>query len=435
MMKYARVLLGHCPDTTTQVFIEYYTGRYRPHQDINVSETPQPGMSYAASAANATANAVQNLTSLLPLPYLTPSTNQSPREQPAEEQLDGKGPPSYAIPSPRTVFSAFVSHPDCFVTFLEAVLAASPDASNESDLKPTLLEMYLSMAALPSTSAIEAESLRAKAEALITTPESGAAIPSSTVLLLSHMANYSTGTTLMRERAALYLDIFRSHTSCGDTAGAIKCLHRYGAIHPDLYTAALTYFVSSARVLDEAGPNLGIVLDKVAELGLLAPLQVVQLLGSTSAATMGVLNEYLRKVLDRETRQLAIDQRQIAAFSKETEEARRELEELSTKPRIVQQGRCAACGATMDLPAVHFACRHSFHDKCLNLGAGDGKGAECVVCRAGNETVRAMRRARDEAADRGDVFMDALAKSGDRFGTIGEWFGRGVMLGGLEGGL
>lgn len=65
------------------------------------------------------------------------------------------------------------------------------------------------------------------------------------------------------------------------------------------------------------------------------------------------------------------------------------------------------------------------------------------------ETIRAIRRskyylhlrenleqfcadshfiAQDEQADRHDLFKAALADSKDKFATISEWFGRGVMV-------
>lgn len=93
-MKYARVILGHCPQPTTQLFIEYYTGQFR-----------------------------------------------SPEIKPEES------PPDYKIPKPRTAFSSFVDHPQEFITFLEALIKY-PDLKEEDkiDLYTTLFEMYLDTA-------------------------------------------------------------------------------------------------------------------------------------------------------------------------------------------------------------------------------------------------------------------------------------------------
>ena len=34
LMKYARVLIAHCPKEATKLFIQYYTGKYQPQQDV-----------------------------------------------------------------------------------------------------------------------------------------------------------------------------------------------------------------------------------------------------------------------------------------------------------------------------------------------------------------------------------------------------------------
>ena len=147
LMKYARVLLEHCPKDATQVFIDYYTGQYRPKKDTVLPSAPVP--------QGAAAIAVQNLTSFIPLPYrqisaaATPTTasNQQLSDAPAAEAEDASSPREYNIPKPRTAFSSFIDHSMEFVTFLEACLKqAYIEEGNKVDLHTTLFEMYLETA-------------------------------------------------------------------------------------------------------------------------------------------------------------------------------------------------------------------------------------------------------------------------------------------------
>ena len=115
----------------------------------------------------------------------------------------------------------------------------------------------------------------------------------------------------------------------------------------------------------------------------------------------------------------------IESYRTETEAKRKEMEDLGNKPAIFQTRRCAACGRSLDLPTVHFLCKHSFHQSCLNQS--DGKEAECPKCAAQNNSIRAFRKAQEDSADKHDMFQDALQRSRDKFGTISEFFGRGVM--------
>lgn len=247
----------------------------------------------------------------------------------------------------------------------------------------------------------------------------------SNVLLLSHLSNFRDGTVLVREQQGLRFDIFRSYASAGDTASAIKALKKYGPEEPQLYPAALAYFTSSPKVLEEARDELDAVLKRIDEDGLMAPLQVIQALSTNGVATMGMVKKYLSDTIERERKEISNNRRLIESYRGETDAKRKEMDELGNKSAVFQTRRCSACGGSLDLPTVHFLCKHSFHQRCLNQ-AGDGD-VECPKCAPTNNNIRAFRKAQEESASRHEMFQDALQRSRDKFGTISEFFGRGVM--------
>ncbi len=110
---------------------------------------------------------------------------------------------------------------------------------------------------------------------------------------------------MVREQQGLRFDIFRSYTSANDTAGAIKALRKYGPEEPQLYPAALAYFTSDPKILEEAGDELDVVLKKIDEDGLMAPLQVIQTLSTNAVATMGMVKKYLSDTIDRERKEIS----------------------------------------------------------------------------------------------------------------------------------
>jgi len=130
-------------------------------------------------------------------------------------------------------------------------------------------------------------------------------IATSNVLLLSDLSRFTTGTTLVREHQNLHLDIFRSYTSAKDTAGAIRALNKYGPEEPQLYSAALAYFVSSPQILAEAGDEFDKMLRRIDEEGLMAPLQVIQTLSGNAVATMGLVKRYLMESIGREREEIS----------------------------------------------------------------------------------------------------------------------------------
>lgn len=123
--------------------------------------------------------------------------------------------------------------------------------------------------------------------------------------MLSDLSNFLDGTTLVREQQGLRFDIFRSYSSANDTVGAIKALRKYGPEEPQLYPAALAYFTSDPKILEEAGDELDLVLKKIDEDGLMAPLQVIQTLSTNAVATMGMVKKYLSDTIEREKKEIS----------------------------------------------------------------------------------------------------------------------------------
>ncbi|KAM3557100.1 hypothetical protein MY1884_004710 [Beauveria asiatica] len=431
LRKYARVLIEHCPGQATKLFSDYYTGRYRPKRTpIAVIESAgHPSNAFTSGAASA----VQNLSSLFALPYISPASaagtpgSTKPTVEGPPPNEDDYPPPKYTPPEPRTAFSSFIDHPDEFINFLEACLEESNlRTSDQTDLYTTLFEMYLFKAG--EKKGLHREEWEAKAKKLI----EGEHVPmeSSNVLLLSHLSSFKDGTVLVKEQAGLQSDIFRSYTSARDTQGAMKALRKYGPDEPQLYPAALAYLTSDPKILEEAGQDeLAGILAKIDKDGLMAPLQVIQTLVGQSAgggfATMGMIKPYLQETISRERKQISSNRHRIKTLRTDTEKRRVEIEELNSKPAIFQATRCAECGQGLDLPTVHFLCKHSFHERCLRSGTEED--AECPKCATGNDMIRKIRRGQQEEVDKHELFKSALERSDDKFGTIAEWFSHGVM--------
>ncbi|VBB78255.1 Putative Vacuolar protein sorting-associated protein 11 [Podospora comata] len=447
LMKYARVLIEHCPSDATQLFIDYHTGKYKPRVDAPITAEAAPVTTNGGFAAGA-ANAVSNLSSLLPLPYMNTAvlaSNNNANTKPTVGDMSIKQEAiaiKYTPPKPRTAFSSFIDHPDEFIVFLEACLQDDAlSKEDKTDIYTTLFEMYLHKSNEKKSDA-HREKWEAKAKSLIEADKSLPAtqekpqIENSNVLLLSHLSNFRDGTTLVKEQSGLLFDIFRSYTSAKDTKGAIKALAKYGPEEPQLYPAALSYLTSDAKILDEAGPDeLAAVLDRIDKGGLMAPLQVVQTLSKNSVASMGMIKPYLAKRIEAERLDIQENKRVVSQFRTETMARRQEIADLGGKPAVFQATRCGQCGGGLELPVVHFLCKHSFHRRCLRVtggGEGDDNVGECPICVVDNATIRALKKSQEENSERHELFRADLEGSEDRFKTVAEWFGRGVMGAGGE---
>ncbi|KAK9466500.1 hypothetical protein V1512DRAFT_263743 [Lipomyces arxii] len=469
LTRYGSLLLQYVAKETTTLFIDYFTGRYTPRKIPNISDF-DPAAAAAAAAAAVLAGEQQSAASALLgitnyknfIPYMTGSrppsvmsgntvdgaptimsaiTNNvgklsnavaggasiSNAQVPMESSTlyASESVSDYNVPKPRTVFAIFVDQPEEFIVFLEACIAhhrvVGGSTSDESDLYTTLFEMYLQRAEA-STTEVEKTKWEEKSKGLIT----GVNMPidQSNVLLLSHLYSYKEGGILVRERESLYIDIFRSCIAVNDTVGAINTLHKYGDEEPELYPLALSYFTSSPEVMDIASEELSQVLKKIESEGIMAPLQVIQALSVNAVATVGVVKNYLSEIIEREKKEIDTNLKLTESYRVETKAKMDEIHELETEPRVFQSTRCASCGAALDLPTVHFMCKHSYHRRCLNEVNED---SECPQCAPNNATIRAIRRAQDDMADRHEAFKETLRDSDDKFKVISDYFGRGVM--------
>ncbi|KAF8544496.1 hypothetical protein BDD12DRAFT_815447 [Trichophaea hybrida] len=438
LMKYAKVFLEKSPQRTTEILVEYYSGKYIPLKEVKDSTVPQQKEQDGGFQSYLNASLLQQL------PYMgstsqsnTPTQNNgSPAKGTAQTSSPGEAgtiplvlPKQYSPPKPRTAFSSFVDNPVEFIDFLEKILYHGESTGKLSendriDIYTTLFEIYLQRANVSKTKD-EKRKWEAKAKKIIESKE--ALVDTSNVLLLSHLADFKDGTTLVREKQGLRFDIFRSCCSAGDTTGALRTLKKYGPEEPELYPAALAYFTSSPKVLRDVGEvELGRILKIIDEQGLMKPLQVVQTLGNNAVATVGMVKRYLGDTIERERKEIKSNRKMIETYRQETTKKAAEISELGSKPTVFQAQRCQSCALPLDLPTVHFLCKHSFHQRCLNVA--DGDTLECITCGPTNQTIRTLKRSQDEAAERHDRFKVMLDAEGkDKFGVISDYFGKGVM--------
>jgi hypothetical protein len=159
-MKYARVLLANCPQETTELFMAYYKGQYRPRTEVEVPAAPQTQPT----------STLQSLAGFLPLSLINAGSGakaEKPKDILDEETKTAEPTPSYEIPRPRTAFSAFVGHPKEFIAFLESLIGLEIlKEEDRVDIYTTLFEMYLDTANRKKGSA-EKEEWENKAKTLI----------------------------------------------------------------------------------------------------------------------------------------------------------------------------------------------------------------------------------------------------------------------------
>lgn len=366
------------------------------------------------------------------------------------------------LPSPVDFLNIFVHHPQSLMNFLEKYTNKVKDSPAQVEIHNTLLELYLSSDLnFPSMSQADiGENGDLKAIVSISRAESnGKLIPErkdlimekehqerlqkglhllksawpsdqehplydvDLVIILCEMNAFKEGLLYLYEKLKLYKEVIACYMQAHDHEGLIACCKRLGDSgkggDPSLWADLLKYF---GELGEECSKEVKEVLTYIERDDILPPIIVLQTLSRNPCLTLSVIKDYIARKLDQESKLIEEDRRMIDKYQEETSAMRKEIQDLRTNARIFQLSKCTACTFTLDLPAVHFMCMHSFHQRCL----GDNE-KECPECAPEYRSVLEMKRSLEQNSKNQDQFFQQVKSSKDGFSVIAQYFGKGII--------
>ncbi|KAM3588477.1 Vacuolar protein sorting-associated protein 11 [Umbelopsis sp. WA50703] len=481
LQKYSKILLKHMPQQTTRILIRLCTGTLPPASSTSPPPLPLRPTSPTSSIVNNTTSALQAL-SLLPFSGGgTVEDSASAKTQVVtaggkkSDKIAKHAFQSYAPPSAQIYMPSFVDHPDYLIQFLEEVYEKrtasarekimvsesasvksypakeeippelSPqDAEEQKVLWTALLELYLMDERPINTSLDDSEDseiqpssadesskqmdkeiarrriLRSKALALL--KDKSVDYDANQALVLCHLKQFDDGVVYLYEKMEMYSDIIRFWMEKEETDKVIECARKFGPTDPSLYPLVLTYFSSSPETLEKSTSELLSVLDHIDAQDLLPPLQVVKALSRNDVASLALIKNYMGRKIEKERKDMERDSALIKSYREETERRREEIEDLQTSARVFQVTKCSSCGGMLELPTVHFLCRHSYHQRCLTEN-----DKECPQCAVQHRMIAEMRRTQEANADKHDLFYAQLEDAEDGFSVIADYFSKNTM--------
>ena len=363
------------------------------------------------------------------------STEQAQEATDANNSASADVVPAYDPPSPRQYFAHFVDHQTLFIKFLESVASTLWKQKVSVDIRPdniaksprpaelpedddpksidqravwnTLLELYLSSF---RTSDREARKV-ARSKALGLLADKDKPYDPAHAMILCSTAGFTDGLVGLWESMGMYEDVLRfwmdqdkdaeSAANGASTNGddntfdeahrhpsdeVLRCLDLYGPTNLHLYPLVLRYLTSSTRVLSRQSSHIRRILAAIDEHRILPPLAVVQLLSRNGVASVGTVKEWLKSKVEETRQDVQSDKRLVESYRNETKEKEKQLKDIANTdvPETFQVTRCAACQGQLDLPSVHFMCKHSYHQRSvpfrLRCSGSERKADETGVC-------------------------------------------------------
>jgi len=238
-------------------------------------------------------------------------------------------------------------------------------------------------------------------------------------LVLCKMYKFEQGVVFLYEKLKLFNEIVQHYMEAKQHGRIIKACKKYGGSDPDLWVQALSYFANEKDMCEK---EIGQVLDNIDRHNLLPPLRVVQILSRNPDKQLSVVKDYIIKSLEQENGIIIADQAEIQQYQEQTHTMREEIEQLKTRPTTFQGTKCHACTNGLSLPAIHFLCMHSFHERCVVES-----DRQCPKCAPEFRKVMGKKEAMKQSASQHDPFFKKLDASKDGFATVAEYFGSGIF--------
>ncbi|KAL8264477.1 hypothetical protein R6Q59_022607 [Mikania micrantha] len=360
---------------------------------------------------------------------------------------------AYILPSPVDFLNIFIHHPRSLMIFLEKYINEVKDSPAQVEIHNTLLELYLSSdLTFPLMSQSQANisengtsngKLPQEHKDLKNENDHKERLEKGLVLLkrawpsdqehplydvdlaiiLCEMNAFKEGLLYLYEKMKLYKEVIACYMRAHDHDGLIACCKRLGDSgaggDPTLWADLLKYF---GELGEDCSKEVKEVLTYIERDDILPPIMVLQTLSTNPFLSLSVVKDYISRKLEHESKLIEEDRRMVDKYQEETSTMRKEIQDLRTNARIFQLSKCTACTFTLDLPAVHFMCMHSFHQRCL----GDNE-KECPECAPEYRSVLEMKRNLEQNSKNQDQFFNQVKSSKDGFSVIAEYFGKGII--------
>ena len=331
-------------------------------------------------------------------------------------------------------FSQFYSeNPEDLRYACEAILAmGDPNLPSRKSLYHTLLDLYLSGRGGPRSSSTETKT-NSDIDAAMDLLKRGwiaghePVYNADVAITMCRLHSFNEGLVFLYMMLRNYRDAASVMCDIKDWDALLALCEKHGddSLGGDsqLWHLALSRVSSPAA----AGPHTEAALRQLLVLidrhNALPPLTVLPILAKNPHLQLGLVKEYVMKLLESERAAINEDSEEIARIEKEIEAHEVAIKNLENEPQVFQATKDSQTGAPLEIPTVHFLCGHSFNLRTL----GDPDDPKCPLCEPEHKRIQEIQRSFLATAMDRDSFFRQLKASEDGFAFIAQAFGKGIV--------
>lgn len=243
------------------------------------------------------------------------------------------------------------------------------------------------------------------------------------VLIICQTFEFWSGVMLIYEEKRLYHIIVRKYLEKRDFGNLYSLCKRLGSTDPSVWLHAL----NGLKNIDQVPTSfLHEILQVIVAEKLQSPLQVLNALTAIeNGPDLATVRGYFMQVFQKESEQITQDESLAEKFKKESELIKTNIQTITTESIEFRGSLCDACHQPLNLPAVYFLCKHTFHQECLRSYSETEK--ECMACRKRNVQIQDLILKQNIGRNQSSDFDAKLKGSLEPFSVISDYFSKGLF--------
>lgn len=169
--------------------------------------------------------------------------------------------------------------------------------------------------------------------------------------------------------------------------------------------------------------EIGEVLKHIEQSDLMPLLMVIETLQQNPRIQIDAVRGYLQNQFKKLSEPVEASRRNARQDRTEIQRMQQEIVALRTQAQVFQNTKCFQCGLTLEVPAVHFFCGHSYHSYCM---PADGRCPKCSSEALHMITLKDQREAKVRNTE--DFFKNLQGGGGEGgVAAMAEWCGFGAF--------
>ncbi|KAJ3326476.1 hypothetical protein HDU91_004648 [Kappamyces sp. JEL0680] len=226
-------------------------------------------------------------------------------------------------------------------------------------------------------------------------------------LFLAQQYHFDKGLLVLYEKLSMFEEYLEKSK---DFKSVLDICRKYGDKHPDLWVKGFVFCARQKSGDHDEDEELVQILQEISRRNLMSDVEIIDMLAKCELS-LGNVRSYLLARMQGTLSAIEKSQKSIATYEKECTQLEHDIKELETRPITFQATKCELCKQSLDLPSIHFLCKHSFHAKYAPAANGRCLGDmtnECPKCGPERHLLESLLKTQVSNGQKHEAFVEKV---------------------------